>query len=49
MEGYQFRQLSEEKMNEILPRLQVLARSTPNDKHLLVTALKKLNRVVCYW
>ena len=47
MEGYQFRQLSEEKMNEILPRLQVLARSTPNDKHLLVTALKKLNRVVC--
>ncbi|KAI9822041.1 MAG: plasma membrane calcium [Thelocarpon impressellum] len=46
MEGPVFRQLSEEKMDEILPRLQVLARSSPEDKRILVTRLKFLGETV---
>ncbi|KAJ1569909.1 hypothetical protein HK096_010447 [Nowakowskiella sp. JEL0078] len=46
MEGPQFRQLSEEEMDEILPNLQVLARSSPNDKQILVNRLRKLKETV---
>ncbi|KAI8806543.1 hypothetical protein BJ742DRAFT_680028, partial [Cladochytrium replicatum] len=46
MEGPQFRQLSPEEMDEILPRLQVLARSSPNDKQILVNALRRIGETV---
>lgn len=46
LEGPKFRQLSENDMDEILPRLQVLARSSPEDKRVLVTRLKHLGETV---
>jgi len=46
MEGPKFRTLSEEQMDEILPRLQVLARSSPTDKQILVGRLKYLGETV---
>lgn len=46
MEGPVFRALSEEEMNNTLPRLQVLARSSPEDKRILVTRLKALGETV---
>ena len=46
LEGSKFRQLSENDMDEILPRLQVLARSSPGDKRVLVTRLKHLGETV---
>ncbi|KAF3930752.1 hypothetical protein ABW19_dt0210570 [Dactylella cylindrospora] len=46
MEGPVFRQLSQEKMDEILPRLQVLARSSPEDKRILVRRLRDLGETV---
>ena len=46
MEGTQFRRLSERQMNEALPRLQVLARSSPEDKRILVKNLKELGNIV---
>ncbi|KAA6384588.1 MAG: putative Plasma membrane calcium-transporting ATPase 3 [Streblomastix strix] len=46
MEGPQFRSLSEEDQLKILPKLQILARSSPADKHTLVTLLQKLGHVV---
>lgn len=46
MEGPQFRQLSDEALNEIVPRLQVLARSSPLDKQILVRKLRELGEVV---
>ncbi|KAA6359217.1 MAG: putative Calcium-transporting ATPase 2, partial [Streblomastix strix] len=46
MEGQQFRSLSEEDQLKILPKLQILARSSPIDKHTLVTGLQKLGHVV---
>jgi len=46
MEGSEFRALSETQMDRILPRLQVLARSTPIDKHTLVKRLKENGEVV---
>ncbi|CAG8462122.1 26034_t:CDS:2 [Dentiscutata erythropus] len=47
MEGPEFRNLSDDKMREILPKLQVLARSSPEDKKLLVGKLKQeLNDIV---
>eukprot|EP00026_Physarum_polycephalum_P012388 Phypoly_transcript_12688.p1 GENE.Phypoly_transcript_12688~~Phypoly_transcript_12688.p1 ORF type:complete len:367 (+),score=69.68 Phypoly_transcript_12688:1-1101(+) len=46
MEGSEFRALNEAQMDRILPRLQVLARSTPIDKHTLVKRLKALGEVV---
>lgn len=42
MEGPEFRKLSTKQMNQIIPRLQVLARSSPDDKKILVSALNKL-------
>lgn len=39
MTGEEFRKLTPAKLDEILPRLQVLARSSPEDKHILVQRL----------
>ncbi|KAI4168318.1 MAG: hypothetical protein LQ343_006485 [Gyalolechia ehrenbergii] len=46
MEGPKFRQLSDEGMDEVLPNLQVLARSSPDDKRILVARLKHLGETV---
>ena len=39
MEGPVFRKLTPAQLDAILPTLQVLARSSPDDKHTLVTRL----------
>lgn len=46
MEGKDFRKLSKEKMEEAMGSLQVLARSTPKDKYVLVETLKNMGAVV---
>ncbi|KAG8534162.1 uncharacterized protein KY384_001006 [Bacidia gigantensis] len=46
LEGPKFRQLSDEEKDEVLPRLQVLARSSPDDKRMLVSRLKHLGEQV---
>ncbi|ESK85120.1 calcium-transporting atpase [Moniliophthora roreri MCA 2997] len=46
MEGPVFRKLSQSDMIEIVPRLQVLARSSPEDKKTLVETLKHIGEVV---
>ncbi|KAJ5082654.1 ATPase P-type K/Mg/Cd/Cu/Zn/Na/Ca/Na/H-transporter [Penicillium argentinense] len=46
IEGPQFRKLSTRQMNQIIPRLQVIARSSPDDKKILVNQLKKLGETV---
>lgn len=46
MEGPKFRQLSDADMDALLPRLQVLARSSPDDKRVLVARLKHLGETV---
>lgn len=46
MEGPKFRQLSTSQMDQIIPRLQVLARSSPEDKRILVRRLKELGETV---
>jgi len=46
MEGSKFRRLSDEEMDRVIPRLQVLARSSPEDKHILVKHLKGLGETV---
>ncbi|KAJ9212385.1 hypothetical protein DTO166G4_6016 [Paecilomyces variotii] len=46
MEGPKFRKLSSHQMNQVIPRLQVLARSSPEDKRILVARLKKLGETV---
>ena len=46
MEGPVFRQLSQNDMIEIVPRLQVLARSSPEDKKILVETLKRIGEIV---
>ena len=46
MEGPEFRKLSDEEMDATLPRLQVLARSSPEDKRILVTRLRQLGGIV---
>ena len=46
IEGPKFRKLSTRQMNQILPRLQVIGRSSPEDKKILVNALKKLGETV---
>jgi P-type Ca2+ transporter type 2C len=46
MEGREFRALNDAKRLEILPRLQVLARSSPLDKQLMVLGLKSLGETV---
>ncbi|KAL4450031.1 hypothetical protein ABPG77_010700 [Micractinium sp. CCAP 211/92] len=46
LEGPVFRNMKEEELLPLLPRLQVLARSSPKDKYILVQTLKKLGEVV---
>ncbi|KAG9300428.1 hypothetical protein G9A89_010053 [Geosiphon pyriformis] len=46
LEGPNFRNLSPQEMENILPRLQVLARSSPEDKRILVAKLKELGDIV---
>jgi Ca2+-transporting ATPase len=46
MEGPVFRRLSSKQLTQVIPRLQVLARSSPDDKKLLVGHLKKLGETV---
>lgn len=46
MEGPKFRELPNDKMDQILPQLQVLARSSPDDKRILVSRLKHLGETV---
>lgn len=46
IEGPKFRQLSTRQMNQIIPRLQVVARSSPDDKKILVSRLKSLGETV---
>ncbi|KAG6888833.1 hypothetical protein C0995_005708 [Termitomyces sp. Mi166 len=46
MEGPHFRKLTKADRIEIVPRLQVLARSSPEDKEVLVNTLKSLGEIV---
>ncbi|OAX78423.1 calcium-translocating P-type ATPase, PMCA-type [Emergomyces africanus] len=46
MEGPKFRKLGTRQMCQIIPRLQVLARSSPEDKKILVAQLKRLGETV---
>lgn len=46
MEGPKFRQLSKNERLRIVPKLKVLARSSPEDKKLLVKTLKEMGEVV---
>ncbi|WVR07270.1 calcium-translocating P-type ATPase, PMCA-type [Kwoniella sp. DSM 27419] len=46
MEGPTFRKLTDAERLEIVPRLQILARSSPEDKRLLVHTLKSMGEVV---
>jgi Ca2+-transporting ATPase len=46
MEGPEFRNLSKLKQQEIIPQLQVLARSSPEDKRVLVKRLKEKDEIV---
>nr|POE71717.1 putative calcium-transporting atpase 11, plasma membrane-type [Quercus suber] len=42
IEGSEFRSMSPEQMRDIIPKIQVMARSSPLDKHTLVTHLRKM-------
>jgi len=46
MEGCDFRKLSSDEMDNIVGKLQVLARSSPMDKQLLVQHLKDIGETV---
>ncbi|GJC91955.1 calcium-transporting ATPase [Colletotrichum higginsianum] len=46
MEGPSFRRKTEEELKDIVPKLQVLARSSPEDKRILVRTLKDLGETV---
>ena len=46
MEGPTFRVLNDQEMKDTLPKLQVLARSSPEDKRILVCKLRELGEVV---
>lgn len=46
MEGPTFRKLPQSEMDNVLPRLQVLARSSPEDKRILVSRLRELGDIV---
>ncbi|KAH8692727.1 calcium-translocating P-type ATPase(PMCA-type),putative [Talaromyces proteolyticus] len=46
MEGPEFRQLSDGELDRVVPHLQVLARSSPDDKRILVERLKHLGEIV---
>ncbi|XP_075638567.1 calcium-transporting ATPase 4, plasma membrane-type isoform X2 [Castanea sativa] len=42
IEGSEFRGMSPEQMRDIIPNIQVMARSSPSDKHTLVSHLRKM-------
>ena len=44
--GSEFRSMSDDQLDRVLPQLQVLARSQPADKLRLVKRLKQLNQIV---
>lgn len=46
MEGPEFRRKSDQELKELVPHLQVLARSSPEDKRILVRTLKDLGETV---
>ncbi|KAL0735171.1 hypothetical protein Bca4012_011381 [Brassica carinata] len=46
IEGSQFRDLALHEMRAIIPKIQVMARSLPLDKHTLVSNLRKIGEVV---
>ncbi|KAJ9644673.1 plasma membrane calcium [Coniosporium apollinis] len=46
MEGPTFRKLSKREMDQVIPKLCVLARSSPEDKRILVRRLKELGETV---
>ncbi|KAL5760390.1 hypothetical protein ACOSP7_018906 [Xanthoceras sorbifolium] len=46
IEGPDFRSKSPQEMKELIPKLQVMARSSPTDKHTLVTQLRSVFREV---
>lgn len=46
LEGPEFRNMSKAQQNEVIPRLHVLARSSPEDKRILVKRLKDMNETV---
>ncbi|KAL0896565.1 hypothetical protein Bca101_080526 [Brassica carinata] len=46
IEGSQFRDLPPQEMRAIIPKIQVMARSLPLDKHTLVSNLRKIGEVV---
>ncbi|EAQ91884.1 hypothetical protein CHGG_00119 [Chaetomium globosum CBS 148.51] len=46
LEGPEFRRKSEEELKKLVPRLQVLARSSPEDKRILVRTLKDIGETV---
>lgn len=46
MEGPVFRRKTEEELRQLVPKLQVLARSSPEDKRILVKTLKDLGETV---
>jgi len=46
IEGSKFRKMSQAEMDEIIPKLQVIARSSPTDKYMLVHRLRELGEVV---
>ncbi|KAJ4780235.1 Calcium-transporting ATPase [Rhynchospora pubera] len=46
IEGPDFRTKNPEEMKELIPKIQVMARSLPLDKHTLVTNLREMQEVV---
>ncbi|KAJ6238711.1 calcium-transporting atpase [Anaeramoeba flamelloides] len=46
IEGFTFRKMEIEEKKKVIPNLQVLARSSPQDKYDLVTLLKEMGEVV---
>lgn len=47
IEGPEFRKMSDEEIDKIIPNIRVMARSSPSDKHRLVSRLKeKFGKVV---
>ncbi|KAI8888475.1 PMCA-type calcium-translocating P-type ATPase [Backusella circina FSU 941] len=46
MTGEELRNMSEEEQRKVIPRLQVLARSSPTDKTIVVTRLQEQDQVV---
>ncbi|CAG8504145.1 11068_t:CDS:2 [Paraglomus occultum] len=46
MEGSMFRNLPNQEMDKQVPKLQVLARSSPEDKRILVAKLRELGEIV---